>query len=167
MDRFNLIRLGAIASLLTFLLGITIGVLEIFAKEIEWIYILFDLSMLLAFTSIFRFLLPESGALAIIGYTVIIGGMIISFFDFLLPDILWRIGSSILGVGLILLAIGSLKAKKFPLWIPILWIIAAIIGVPGLYSESFTSPIISIIAVSLFSFGFIGSGYKLWITKTS
>lgn len=148
--------------MLTGVLGITIIFTSMTGNEMELLYVSLDIAMLVALTGIYLFLHHDEGIWSILGYTIALGGNFISFLDFLLPDILWRLGSAILGVGLMLLAISAFKTRKFSLWIPILWLIAPIIGVPGLFSEQLTSPIISTVATTLFALSFFGAGYKLW-----
>ena len=162
MDKSDLIRWGGFAAMFTGILGIAFIVISMTGNEQEWLYILLDLMLLIALTGIYLFQRKRSGTLGILGYTIAIGGNIISFLDFLLPDILWRLGSAILGIGLILLAIGLLKIAKFPKWVSIFLILAPIIGIPGLFSETLTSIIVSGISTLFFAVGFIGAGYNMW-----
>lgn len=162
MAKSNFIRWGGFAAMSTGILGFAIIVISMTGNEQEWLYILLDLMLLIALTGIYLFERNKSGTLGILGYTIAVGGNLISFLDFLLPDILWRLGSAILGVGLILLAIGLLKVAKFPKWVSIFLILAPVIGIPGLFSEALTSIMVSGVSTFLFALGFIGAGYKMW-----
>lgn len=66
-------------------------------------------------------------------------------------------------VGLILLAAGAWKSGVFPRWVPVLWVLAPLIGVPGIVLVGWDAPLITL-ARAIFGLSFIGAGYALWTT---
>lgn len=65
------------------------------------------------------------------------------------------------GLGLILLAIGAWRSGAFPRWMPALWVLAPLIGVPGLILPD-AAEVLTILATIVFGLAFIGAGYVLW-----
>jgi len=73
---------------------------------------------------------------------------------------------SIYALGLVLLAIGSLRARRFPRWAPWMWIVAVVIGLPGAFvPELGTLPFL--LGALAYGVGFAGAGYTLWRGKTA
>jgi hypothetical protein len=65
------------------------------------------------------------------------------------------------GGGLVLLAIGARKTDVFPRWLPALWILAPLIGLPGLVLTG-AAAFLSTVATVVFGVAFIAAGYVLW-----
>lgn len=166
MTQSTLYRNSGISAILSGIFGIAAIILNLTESEPDWFYVLFNIVILISIAGIFLSIRPDIDSWGVVGITVCIGGIIIAFLDFLLPDIMWRIGSMILGVGLILLSVGLIKSGKLTRWAPVFWILAPIIGVPGLFSESLTSSFIELLATLSFVIGFIGAGYGLLNLKT-
>jgi len=78
-----------------------------------------------------------------------------------LSDVSFFLSGSLYSLGLILLAIGSLRALKFPRWVPILWILTILLGFPGFFIESLEAAAFVAGAVAL-GLAFIGAGYTMW-----
>ena len=71
------------------------------------------------------------------------------------------LGSSVLGLGLLLLAVGSFKAGKFPRWVPVLWVLSMLVGLPGFLYPDLRETLFILGAVT-FAVGFAGAGYTMW-----
>lgn len=71
------------------------------------------------------------------------------------------IGASLYSLGLIILAVATLKAHKFPRWVPILWILTIVLGFPGFFSESLEDVAFTAGGVIL-GLAFIGAGHTMW-----
>lgn len=65
------------------------------------------------------------------------------------------------GLGLILLAIGLWETGVFPRWLPALWVLAPLIGLPGLVLSG-SAAFLTTLATVIFGLAFIGAGYVLW-----
>jgi len=108
----------------------------------------------IALVGIYIFQKDEAGVLGLIGAALaFVGnlGMLIDFF----------IGGSLYSLGLILLAVASLRARKFPRWVPILWMITIVVGFPGFFVESLerTAFVAGALVLAL---AFVGAGYTMW-----
>ncbi len=71
------------------------------------------------------------------------------------------LGGSILALGMVLLAGGLWIANEFPRWVPGLWVLSVIVGIPGFVVEPLTD-ILLFAAAAVFAVGFGGAGYVLW-----
>jgi hypothetical protein len=94
--------------------------------------------------------------LGLIGFGVAMLGNLMLFFESL-----FMLAGAIYALGLIVLGIGALKAGKFPRWVPILWIVAPLVGAPGFFSESISN-LFFILGAIVYGLGLIGAGYTLW-----
>ena len=165
MTQSKFIRWSGLAAILTGLLVVTGEFLELTGNQQEWIYMLLDVALLVALTGVYLFQRHQAGIWGTLGYFVALVGTLTLLLDFS-AEFLYPVGASILGAGLILLAISALKAGKLPRWAPVLWIIAPVIGLPGLFWQALSVPFISTAAAVFFASGFIGVGYQLWTPAT-
>ncbi len=76
----------------------------------------------------------------------------------------WMLGSMLSAVGIILLAIGTFSAEKFPRWVPWLWIGAVVAGLPSIFIPSLALTL-GIFGSILAAIGMAGAGYMLWSGK--
>jgi len=67
---------------------------------------------------------------------------------------------SIYAVGMILLAVATLRANSFPRWVLWMWVIALLLGIPGILMPNLQA-ILFLLAAIGFGLGFIGAGYHL------
>ena len=110
----------------------------------------------IALIGIYLFQKDEAGVLGLIGTLAAFVG------NFLfLSDVSFFISGSLYSLGLILLAVSLLRARKFPRWVPILWILTIVLGFPGFFIESLEAAAFVIGAVVL-GLAFIGAGYTMW-----
>jgi len=159
-----LLRLCGIAAVLSGLITIAAPLTEYFGGiSIEWTYTLNTLLTLFALIGIYGVQVEGSGYWGLAGFIIasignaflmgsgqFVGGMNAVIF-----------GSSILSLGLILLAVGTFKSKAFPRWIPILWIAAPLVGIPSMISPGYATLIVALAGL-IFGIAFVGAGYILW-----
>ncbi len=164
MSSTNLIRLGGIAAIIA---GILRGINSILPANLptvttEILYLFTDIFILFGLMGIYGFEHQESGwwgffgfLLAIVGTGIIIG-----------PDgsigrvNMYPVGSLILVAGLILLAVGSWIANKFPRWIPVFWVVSTIVGFVGYFIPSLN--LFFVISGIIFGISFAGAGFEVW-----
>ena len=158
-----LFRWCGVAAILSGLITITAPLTESFlGASLEWIYVLNTLLTLFALIGIYGVQVEGSGYWGLIGFIfasignafLMASGQLVSGMDALL------FGSSILSLGLIFLAVGTLKSKVFPRWIPILWIAAPLVGIPSMASAGYATLIVALAGV-IFGVAFVGAGYTL------
>lgn len=158
MNSVNLIRWSGIASILAGLLGITVSFFDENTPSVfTWIYIISNLLTILALIGIYLYQKDEAGLFGLLGFGVAMLGNLMLFIDDL-----YMVAGAVYAIGLIVLGISALKAGKFPRWIPLLWIVAPLIGSPGFFSESLANLFFFLGAV-VYGLGFISAGYILWI----
>lgn len=157
MNSANLVRWSGIAAILAGLLGIAVSFFDENTPSVfAWVYIISNLLTILALIGIYLYQKDEAGLLGLIGFGVAMLGNLMLFIEGL-----YMVAGAVYAIGLIVLGIGALKAGKFPRWVPILWIVAPLIGSPGFFSESLTNLFFFLGAV-VYGLGFIGAGYILW-----
>jgi hypothetical protein len=131
-------------------------------SPLEWGYFVGGLAIQFALIGIYAIQVEESGLPGLLGFVTATVGRAY----FLVP------GASIGGMdataplgglyalGLILLAVGCLKARRLPRWVPSAWVAAVLIGVPGAAMPSIESLSSQLGAIAI-GLGFIGAGYTL------
>ncbi len=129
--------------------------------QFRWLHILQHILMILGLSGVYSYQYRDVGKIGRAGFILAILGSI----TFLGPNQILGIESLTLGgigsgLGLILLSIGSLRAQKFPRWMPGFWLAGAIIGVPATYFISYEGYLL-LISAFLFAIGFVGAGLQL------
>jgi hypothetical protein len=156
MTTSNLIRLSGLAAILgglLFIVGILLqpdpSISVAGVREARTLAILF------ALIGLYAFQVEESGLWGFLGFVAaFIGNTLVMTGE-------TPLSGSIYAVGLILLAIGSWLANKLPRWVPVLWILAPLIGMPGFFLESLGDLLFNGSGIVL-GVSFIGAGYVLW-----
>jgi hypothetical protein len=164
MSSTNLIRWGAIAAIIA---GLLRGVNSLLPANlptvtIEILYLITDIFILFGMMSIYGFEHQESGLWGFFGFLLaIVGTGIIIGPDGSIGGVnMYPVGSLILAAGLILLAVGSWIANKFPRWIPICWVLSTIVGFIGYFSAGLN--LLFVISGLIFGIGFAGAGVEVW-----
>lgn len=126
------------------------------------LYVAGHIFMLFGFMGIYAHQHEKSGVLGFAGFVVAVVG--INFLG-VLGEVAgmesYVLGGSILALGVLLLAGGLWIANEFPRWVPGLWVLSVVVGIPGFAIESLMELSIMIAAV-VFAVGFGGAGYVLW-----
>jgi hypothetical protein len=76
-------------------------------------------------------------------------------------EIVFAIGGGLYALGLILLAVGSLKAGVFSRWVAWLWIASVVIGIPGFAVQSLMAVFFAAGGLAIGA-AFVLAGYELW-----
>jgi hypothetical protein len=170
--RIRFLQVCGLAAILT-------GVLTIFASSIETAgafletvptatmdaaYVLSNILALVAFTGVYIIQRKEAGLLNLVGYLIIlfanilmvVGGAVLSAEQSIM------IGGSLYALGGIIIGIATLKAGLFPRWIPMLWILTPVIGLPGFILGGMASPLLLFAGSILFSIALVGAGAVMW-----
>ncbi|MFQ5943831.1 MAG: hypothetical protein ACE5JF_09780 [Anaerolineales bacterium] len=135
-------------------------------SPLEWVFIIAGVATMFALIGIYAFQVEESGWSGFLGFVLAMTGN--AFFVGASGSIAGLdaelLGGTFYALGLILLAVGFWRAGKLPRWVPALWILATVVGVPGFFLEGFMALSFTLGAV-FFGLGFIGSGYTLWSVR--
>ena len=159
-----LFRWCAIAAILSGLITISAPMTESFLDvSFEGIYVLNTLLTLFALIGIYGVQVEGGGYWGLIGFIAAsIGNAFLMGSEQIAAGLDAVIfGSSILSLGLILLAVGTIKSKAFPIWIPILWIAAPLVGISSMVSAGYATLIVALAGL-IFGTAFVGAGYILW-----
>lgn len=156
MTTANLIRWSGLAAILGGLLFIVGSLLLPDASPaVPWNQTVRTLAILFALIGLYAFQVEESGLWGFLGF---VAAFIANALHMAEET---PLSASIYTVGLILFAIGSWIANKLPRWVPVLWILAPLIGMPGFLLESLRDLLFTGSGIVL-GVGFIGAGYTLW-----
>ena len=132
-------------------------------SPLEWGFFLGGIANQFGLIGIYAFQVEGSGAMGLLGFLLAMVGN--AYFTGGEPSIggvdSTAVFGSIFALGLLLLAVGTLKAGKLPRWAPVMWILAVLVGLPGAFVASLESLSFQLGAVA-FGLGFIGAGYGLW-----
>lgn len=175
MSTSNLIRWSGLAAILSGVLAVAssglsmiVGTQSAVLEAIYVLYVLQAIPMLFGILGVYAYQHEECGwsgflgfILAVIGNAFLLGGAgeVAGVPNFML-------GGTLAGIGLLLLAIGSWKAGVFPSWMPILWIVAILAGVPAmaveLSGQLALAQLLFLVSGVIFAVGFGGAGVVLW-----
>lgn len=156
MTTANLIRWSGLAAILGGLLFI-VGALLLpdTSPLVAWNQPVRTVAILFALIGLYAFQVEESGLWGFLGFGAAFIGNVLEMAGET------PLSASIYTVGLILLAIGSWMAHKLPRWVPVFWILAPLIGMPGFLFESLSDLLFTGAGIVL-GLSFIGAGYTLW-----
>lgn len=157
MAKASFIPWSGLAAILTGLLGIGGAILgENPNPAYAWVFVLANVVTYVALIGILLFQRPEAGLWGWLGFGAAMVGNTLFFFESILA-----VAGGIYAVGLILLAIGVLRAGKLPRWVAYLWILAPLVGLPGFLIEGF-SGLFFVLGSLAYSLAFIAAGYRMW-----
>ena len=167
IETMDIFTLSGIASILAGVLTI-LGSLIAFTggnESLIWIFGLGNIFTLFALIGIYGVQVEKSGWIGLVGFILastgnmlLVGGegQTLAGINFIM------LGSSISSLGLILLAAGTFRSKAFPRLVPVLWILAPLVGIPGMAAGGLASLFVALAGV-IFGSGFIAAGYYLFI----
>lgn len=161
------------ATILTGLLGFVLGIFDAARIIIEITptafveagYLLSTFLTLFALTGIFLYQRKNAGVFNLAGFVIAIFANLLMLVGepFIGEELVLTIGGSLYALGIMILAIGTFKPGKFPRWIPALWIIAPLIGLPGWFmGGTVLTALLLLIGTTAFSAAFIGAGVVMW-----
>lgn len=158
MLRKSLIRLFGLAAIVA---GILRGIASFVpgtTPRVMLLYLVTDVFLLFGSIGLYWFELEEVGLAGTLGFALQIAGilMLIGRDVAIFGASIYPIGALIFAAGLDVLAVGSWKAKKFPRWILLLWIISTIAGPIGYFAGGLS--VLFVLSGILFGFGFAGAG---------
>lgn len=167
MNTESLIRWSGLAAIIAGIVGAAASFVTPEAgSPLEWVFFLGWIATLFGFVGIYAHQAEGSGSLGSLGFVLSVVGT--AYFLAGEPSlggmeatVLLALFGSVYSLGLVLLAVGTLKARKLPRWVPILWIVAVAVGLPGAFVTSLSALAYRLGAVAS-GLGFLGAGYSLW-----
>ena len=131
------------------------------AVGLEVLYLAIDLFILFGLLGIYAHQYEESGRTGFLGFvTAVAGTAIIAGPDGQIGDLdSYGIGVLLISIGLILLAVGSWKARLLPRAVPALWIVSTVLGFVALGTAAAA---LFIAAGVAFGASFVIAGSALW-----
>jgi hypothetical protein len=171
MSSAALIRLGGLAAILAGVLRTAAAFFATMESSIalEWLYLLIDVLLLFGLVGVYAYQHAESGIWGAAGFLLAaIGLESIGGPDGKIGDVdVYTAGATLVGIGLVVLAVGSWRGQKLPRYVPILWVLSTVAGMSAFLVAGSTLPFQ--IAGIAFGLGFVGAGIRLWsdLTLTS
>ena len=154
---------GIVAGVATSLLSLAAPVGPEANSLVAWGFLLAGLATQFGLLGIYAVQIPESGWPGLIGFALALSGNAF----FIAPEgsiggvNTGQLGGGLYAMGLLFLAIGTWRAGKFPRWIPALWLLAIVVGLPAFFVEAIQA-LAFLLGGVLFGVGFIAAGYWLW-----
>lgn len=120
------------------------------------IYFVSFISLLIALLGIYYYQREEAGLLTLLGtVTIIVANLLFG------SEATIQLANILYGLGIILVAVATLRAAKLPSWVPILWLLAIVVGIPGIFFTDLQNSLFFFGAL-FFALGFSGAGVHLW-----
>ena len=161
MTRLSLRRLGGLSAILAGGLSIVLTLPSTGLDDL-WIHVLQGVLMLFGIVGVYLYQHETSGIVGFLGFILaFIGAALFLASGGVAESDSFTLGGCGLGLGFILLGIGSWFGGKLPRWIPVMWILGSAIGIPAVRLVSLAG-ILLLISATFFAAGFIGAGIKLW-----
>jgi len=164
MSTSSLIRASGLAAVLA---GVLRAVFSFWPSAeatttLELLYLLVDILILFAILGVYAFLGERSGVAGFLGFLFgVVGTALITGPDGELGGVdMYAASSAVLAVGLVLLAVGSWKAEMLPHWVPVLWVLTAVLGFVGGAVEDLGG--LFVVSGVTFGLSFIGAGVRVW-----
>lgn len=114
-----------------------------------------DVAALGALIGIYLFAHEDMGILGLVSFLIAIVGVLM-----LIASFRYQMAVSIYALGVLLLAIALIQTGLLPRWIPVLWIVAPVIALPGIVMSDL-GDLFSVLAAIAYGAGFVGVGYLL------
>ena len=159
MTTSDLIRWSGLAAMAAGMLNVLGSIFE----PLPWLDILLAVVTVFALIGIYAVQAEASGRLGFAGYVVATAGYVVMAGSQIMIGSVpsYLVAASLGGVGLVLLALGSLSARVFPRWVPGTWMAAVVIGLPSLLEPSLAQ-LLGILGAAAVGLGLAGAGYVLW-----
>ncbi len=122
---------------------------------LPWVRRSADVSALVGLTGIYLFLRESIGTFGLIAFVVSVVGVLM-----LVGSFRYDVAVTIYALGVLLLAIAGLGTESLPLWIPVSWILAPVLALPGLAIPELGDAF-SLMAAIAYGAGFVGAGIVL------
>ena len=168
MSSAALIRCGGLAAILAGALRTAIAFLPAIEPSValEWLYLLVDVLLLFGLLGVYAYQHAESGIWGFAGFLLAATGLeSIGGPDGKIGNVdVYTAGATLIGIGLVVLAVGSWRAQKLPRYVPALWVLSTVVGMSGFLVAGSTVPFR--IAGIAFGLGFVGAGVRLWSDPT-
>ena len=162
MDNITFIRLSGLVAILAAILNVLSGMPDqVPESALTWVRRAADIAALIALIGIYLYQREVMGALGSIALGLALIAILMLIFH-----VKYEQSIIIYAAGLFLLAIATLRADTFPRWVPSMWIIAPLLGIPGLFIPNLQT-ILTLLATGSFALGFIGFGYHLFTSGPS
>jgi hypothetical protein len=166
IDTKDLFKLSGAASVLAGLLTILGSLIAVSGgnESLTWIFGLGNIFTLFALIGIYGVQAVKSGWLGLVGFILasagnmlLVGGeqQTLAGMDFVV------LGSSVSSLGLIILATAMLRSNVFPKFVAMLWILAPLVGIPGMMAGGLENFFVAMAGV-VFGLGFVTAGYYLF-----
>lgn len=168
MPALTLIRLGGLSAILAGLLRAGSSFIPLFTSEqsafLEVLYLVIDLLILFGLLGVYAYQHEQAGLSGSAGFLLAFSGTaIIVGPDGSLGGVdMYILGALLISVGVVLLAIGTWRARRLSRWVPMLWVVSTLAGVGGFLLGQFLWSLLLLIAGVAFGLAFVLAGLNIW-----
>lgn len=163
MSTQTLIRFGALAAVVAGILRVVSGLVPATGARdgLEWFYLVIDTLLMFGVIAVYSYQHEESGVCGLVGFVLaVIGIESIGGPDGKIGIVdVYTAGTSVIGIGMAFLAVGSWVAGRLPRYVPVLWMLSTGMGVVAVFANM--SGVEFQIAGMLFGLGFVGAGVHI------
>lgn len=163
MKQSDIFRLGGLVTLIAGLWTAVSAFLS-FETTPGWVFFVGTVLSVFAMFAVYAAQVQASATWGLAGFVAASLGNLIFLGEGLWGEIAFAIGGGLYAIGLILLAVGSLKAGVFSRWVAWLWIASVIIGIPGFAVQSLMALFFAAGGLALGA-AFVLAGYELWARR--
>jgi hypothetical protein len=161
MSKGNAMRWSGVAAIVGGLLLIP-GTLMGDQPSWAWINTLAWLLIIFGMMGIYAYQVEESGLAGLLGFVLFVASAVFLLGGGQFAGVDSTAVAELLGlVGLILLAFGTLLARKFPRWVPWLWFATIVLALPADFVPGLGNVLAAASAVAA-ALGIAGAGYHLF-----
>ena len=126
-----------------------------------WVFFVGTVMSVFALFAVYAAQAQASATWGLAGFVAASVGNLVFLGEALWGEIVFAIGGGLYALGLILLAVGSLKAGVFSRWVAWLWIASVVIGIPGFAVQSLMAVFFAAGGLAIGA-AFVLAGYELW-----
>ena len=132
----------------------------------EWLYLVIDILLMFGVIAVYLYQHVESGLWGFVGFVLaVIGIETIGGPDGKIGSVdVYMTGASVIGLGMVLLSVGSWRANRVPRCVPAVWVLSTGLGVIAVLAHM--SGLAFQIAGVLFGLGFVGAGVHILADST-
>ena len=162
MSKSAALRLSGLAAMAGGILMIPAGIAWAYPAW-SWVSVIGWILLTFGLMGTYSYQVDESGLPAFLGFIAMVAGIPFMVGQGRLAGLdYYALGATLSAVGIILLAIGTLRGGRFPRWTAWVWFATIAVGVPAMFLAGPLAMAIGLLASAGLGLGFVGTGCTLW-----
>lgn len=165
MDKSDIFRLGGLAAILAGVWTAASSFVSFGDEGLAWLFFAGTVLSMFALFTVFAAQAEPSGAWGLGGFALASVGNILFLGETTWGEAMTVVAGTIYALGLVLLAVGTLRGGVFSRWVGWLWIGAVLVGLPAFAVPALTAAGFMLGGLA-FGAAFVLAGYQLWAGRT-